>query len=123
MTSRSADKKLLLFILLLLLLFVTAVILVLFFLVKTKLFIILASALSVLFLVLALWLILYFRSVKYEKGESFIKITSGIVVRKITFISTETSPVVIRYTLPLDTGFAVVYIYGGAQLILSTKVI
>lgn len=123
MTSYTADKKLLLLILSLSVISFICVISALYFLLNEKPFLILLTILLPLYLIFSLWLILYFLSVKYEKGESGIKISSGVIVKKYIVINTDASPVTINYRLPFNTGIAIVYVYGGTQLILSTKVI
>lgn len=123
MTSYTADKKLLLLILSLSVISFICVISALFFLLNEKSFLILLLILLSLYILLSLWLILYFLSVKYEKGESSIKITSGVIVKKYTVINTDSSPVTVNYSFPFNTGITIVYVYGGTQLILSKKVI
>ncbi len=123
MTSYTADKKLLLLILSMSMISFISVISVLFFLLNEKPFLILLIILLFLYLLSVLWLMLYFHSVKYEKGESGIKIMSGVIVKKYTVINTDTPPVIVNYRLPFNTGIAIVYVYGGTQLILSTKVL
>ena len=124
MTSHKADKRLLVLLLLVLLLSGFAVVMILRFLLRESMafFVAVCILLSVL-LIISLWLTLYFTSVSYEKGDRCLKIISGIIIKKRTFIRTDNPPVVARYRLPLGTGFAVIYIYGGVQLILSTEVV
>lgn len=124
MTSLKADKRLLVLLLLVLLLSGSAVVMILRFLLKgsTAFFVAVCIMLSAL-VIISLWLTLYFVSVSYERGDRCLKITSGIIIKKHTFIRTDNPLVVARYRLPLGTGFSVIYIYGGIQLILSTEVI
>ena len=80
-------------------------------------------ALSLLFVIFTIYSVVYFLTVKYEKGDVYIKISSGIIIRKYTYISTDMLPFVAKYHLPFKKGFSVIRIFGGTQVIFSTKVL
>jgi membrane protein YdbS with pleckstrin-like domain len=82
-----------------------------------------AAALSVVIFAFSVWIFLYFSSVKYEKEEGSLKITSGILIKKFTCISTETPYTVVVYHLPFRTGFALIFTYGGMQIILNKEIL
>ena len=118
-----ADKGLLLVLLLIYAAINTVILLVLSLVLSGRAMLFAVLAASVLYAAFTVYLVLYFLTVKYEKESEFIKITSGIFVRKFTYICTNPLPFVSSYRLPFGVGFSVIRIYGGTQVIFSKKVI
>ncbi len=123
MLKVKADKRLLLLILLFLFVFTLMLVAVLYFILSTRILFFAVLILSAAFLASSVWITSYFLSTFYEKGEDCIKITSGVIIKKYTCISIGAPFVAVRYKLPFKTGFTVVFVYGGSQIILSTKVV
>ncbi len=118
-----ADKGLLIILLLLYTLFTAVILLVLSLILSGKAMLYAVLAISLIFAIFTFYTVLYFFTVRYEKGERFIKISSGIIVKKYTYISRETQPFIVRYQLPFGKGFMIVRLYSGTQAIFSTKVL
>ncbi len=118
-----ADKGLLIMLLSLYTLFTAVVLLVLSLILGGKSTLYAVLVVSLIFTIFTLYSVLYFFTVRYEKGERCIKISSGILVRKYTYINRETQPYISRYKLPFGKGFLVVRLYSGTQVIFSTKVL
>ncbi len=122
-TYITADKGLLLILLLLYSLFTAIILLVLSLILSGKAMLYAVLAVSVIFAIFTFYSVLYFLTVRYEKGDKFIKISSGIIVKKYTYISRASHPFIARYHLPFEKGFLIVRLYSGTQVIFSTKVL
>ena len=88
---------------------------------KAMLFALLIS--SALYVFVTAYAVAYFMTVKYEKEVEYIKIISGVIIKKYTYINTDPLPFVANYSLPFNKGFSIIRIYGGVQVIFSTKVL
>ena len=118
-----ADIGLLLILLLILTIAFTVILLVLSLILSGKAVFLAVFSLSVLYALISIYAVLYFLTVRYEKKNGYIKVFSGLIIRRITYINTESLPFVVNYSLPFKKGFSIVYLYGGTQVIFSTKVL
>lgn len=73
---------------------------------------------AVIFVHLCVYLILSRYLISYYFCERYIRITSGIIIRRVVYLYLEQKTAEYRFYLPFDCAFTVIKVIGGGAVIL-----